>query len=192
MFYKITKINLYRLQQVQGDLIIRIMTNLHILPEPQRCFRPNRNTVDSIFIYMAFNLAKVFDLVNSNPLGSMEGLDVPSRFLSVCKRRHTNNSARFLDNQFFVNAGVRQTCVFAPVLFNIFVTAICIIIEEVWKYVGLVSAMDISPRFKPQCKWKEEKRIIPGRQAANLHLKLQRTMIDLLILRRDYKNYLQS
>ena len=61
-------------------------------------------------------------------------ISIPSKFLKVCESLHENNYASVLiecepSEPFLTQTGVRQGCVLAPILFNIFVTALAIMID---------------------------------------------------------------
>lgn len=143
---------------VGGKILTKIMSNRllplleKILPDTQCGFRPNRGTIDLIFsfrqiqekvkehqtrMFAAFiDLTKAFDCVNRNALWSiMERFGVPPKFLSVCKSLHENNWAMVkynnkLSEPFQTHTGVRQGCVLAPLLFNIFSAALTIIVDN--------------------------------------------------------------
>ena len=150
---------------IGGKILAKIMSNrLHphiekILPESQTGFRTNRGTVDSIFsirqlqekvkeqqskLYVAFiDLTKAFDSVNRDALWAiMKKFGVPIKFLTVCKSLHNNNKSRVsyhgsLSDPFLTNTGVRQGCVLAPLLFNIFMAALSIIVDSKLQERGL-------------------------------------------------------
>ena len=136
-----------------GKIITRIMlTRLiqhmteNILPESQCSFRKDRCTTDMIFvarqlleksreqnkdIFMAFiDLSKAFDTVNRELLWRLlEKLGIPPTFLAILRDFHDGMTARVqaggaLSDPFEVNMGVKQGCVLAPVLFNIFLLAV--------------------------------------------------------------------
>lgn len=154
-----------------GKILARIMASRlikhvdRITPESQSGFRPGRGTIDLIFtlrqlqekvkeqqcqMYVAFvDLTKAFDSVNRDTLWLvMERFGVPGRFLNVCKSLHQNNWSSVLYNgesteAFQTNTGVRQGCVLAPILFNIFVTALSMIVDSKL----LARGMEVRYRF---------------------------------------------
>ena len=145
------------LLSIGGKILAKVMaTRLlkyvdQILPETQSGFRPKRGTTDLIFtlkqlqekakeqqsqIYVAFiDLAKAFDSINRKALWQIMGrFGIPPKFLKVCESLHENNYASVLiegepSEPFLTQTGVRQGCVLAPILFNIFVTALAIMVD---------------------------------------------------------------
>ena len=117
-----------------------------ILPESQCGFRKDRSTADMIFclrqlqekavehnqsLYIAFiDLAKAFDTVCRELLWKvLAKVGVPPKFLCVLKSLHEGMKSfvSMGDSQsdpFQVEAGVKQGCVLAPILFNIFLMAV--------------------------------------------------------------------
>ena len=113
-----------------------------IYPETQCGFRPDRSTVDMIFslrqvqekcrekgipLYCAFiDLAKAFDKVSRRGLFLiLEKLGCPPNLLNIVKSFHEGMKARVSFNgqeseDFAINCGVKQGCVLAPTLFNIY------------------------------------------------------------------------
>ena len=118
----------------------------NILPEEQCGFRTQRSTVDMIFVvrrlqelarkkdtplYMCFiDLIKAYDPVDRSLLWDvLVRFGVPPRMLAVIRQLHNGMQACVpLDDgecsdTFDVGQGLRQGCVLAPLLFNIFFTA---------------------------------------------------------------------
>jgi len=59
----------------------------------------------------------------------------PPHFLSILREFHTNMSARVmqggeLSKSFGVNTGVKQGCILAPVIFNLFLVAVTLIFRH--------------------------------------------------------------
>ena len=138
---------------IAGKVIAKVLLNRlveHIsegvLPETQCGFRKTRSTNDMVFVlrqlleksrehgkdlHVAFiDLSKAFDTVNREMLWKLLcKLGVPAKFLSMLKQLHDGMQGRVLigdlQSEFFrVNVGVKQGCVLAPVLFNIFLSTI--------------------------------------------------------------------
>ena len=113
-----------------------------IYPESQCGYRPGRSTTDMIFsvrqiqekcrgknipLYMAFvDFTKVFDKVSRNGLYIiLSKLGCPEKLLNIVKSFHDGMKASLIyegmeSSQFDVKNGVKQGCVLAPVLFNIY------------------------------------------------------------------------
>ena len=116
-----------------------------ILPETQCGFRAGRSTVDMIFtarqiqekcreqqqdLYLVFiDLTKAFDTVNREGLWSiLFKLGCPDKLVNVIRSFHDGMTARVVDisglsDAFVVKNGTKQGCVLAPLLFNIFYSA---------------------------------------------------------------------
>ena len=144
------------LLSVAGKVLARIMllrlashaTN-NILPETQCGFRQQRSTADMIFaarqiqekcrehckdLYLAFiDLSKAFDTVNRELLWEVLGkLGVPPKFRNILRQFHDGMQAcvsvggqqsPFLS----VDVGVKQGCVLAPTIFNIFLSTVTLL-----------------------------------------------------------------
>ena len=123
-----------------------------ILPETQCGFRQNRSTSDMIFVarqvleksreqhrelYMAFiDLSKAFDSVDRPLLWEiLRRSGCPPKFVRLVQLLHEGMQARVkvgsLESEpFDVTRGVRQGCVLAPVLFNIYVRYVTTLLSE--------------------------------------------------------------
>ena len=118
-----------------------------ILPEEQSGFRPNRSTTDVMFVirrlqelarkkrtplYVCFiDLTKACDSVDRTLLWTaLARFGVPQMMISVIRRFHDGMRAcvwlddRVCSRWFAVEQGLRQGCVLAPLLFNIFFAAV--------------------------------------------------------------------
>ena len=117
-----------------------------VLPETQCGFRKERGTADLIFVarqlqekyreqhrdmFVAFiDLAKAFNIVNRPLLWDLfVRYGCPPKFFDVLKALHKGAKARVLCGGgkfelFPVSASARQGCVLAPVVFNIFMSAV--------------------------------------------------------------------
>ena len=119
----------------------------NILPEEQCGFRRQRSTVDMMFVvrrlqelarkkgtplYLRFiDLTKAYDSVDQTlPWDFLARFGVPPRTLAVIRPFHDGMQAcRRLDDgkcldKFDVGQGLRQGCVLAPLLFDMFFTAV--------------------------------------------------------------------
>ena len=120
---------------------------VEMLPEEQSGFRPNRSTTDMMFVirrlqklarkkriplYVCFiDLTKVYDSVDRTlPRIVLARFGVPQNMISVIHQFHDGMRAcvrlddRVCSRWFAVEQGLRQGCVLAPVLFNIFFAAV--------------------------------------------------------------------
>jgi hypothetical protein len=117
-----------------------------VIPESQCGFRRERGTTDMIFVmrqiqekcreqhrdlYVAFiDLTKAFDTVNRNVLWTaLQKAGCPGKFVAVTRALHEGMRSAVCcagerSVEFEVNVGVRQGCVLAPVLFNIFLAMV--------------------------------------------------------------------
>ena len=135
-------------------LIRRVATNIgeKLLPESQCGFRPGRGTCDMVFvvrqlqektreqqrgIHMAFvDLSKAFDRVPRVLLWNLlSRFGCPSRVVGLIRSFHDGMKVRVstsgaLSDEFSVTVGVKQGCVMAPVLFNIFMLGVTYILHR--------------------------------------------------------------
>lgn len=129
-------------------MLQRLVNNIteSMLPESQCGFRKNRSTVDMIFtarqlqekcreqyedLFMAFvDLSKAFDTVQRELLWDvLLRFGCPNKFVNILRQFHDGMTARVTiggqeSAPFPVHTGVRQGCVLAPVLFNIFLLCV--------------------------------------------------------------------
>ena len=133
---------------VVGKIFARVILNRLItvseqtLPEAQCGFRPGRSTVDMIFavrqlqekcieqnkpLYSVFiDLTKAFDTINRKALSTvLERIGCPPKLVSIIRLFHDSMTGQVLSNgnvtdAFVISSGVKQGCVLAPVLFNVF------------------------------------------------------------------------
>lgn len=139
----LTKIMLLRLINAVSE---------HVLPESQCGFRKNRSTTDMVFVlrqlqekcieqhralYVVFvDLTKAFDTVNRPLMWEiLRRFGCPPRFLNILRALHEDAAVRVVDNgdksdPFPVGTGVRQGCVIAPVIFNLFLAAVMAVAKE--------------------------------------------------------------
>ena len=129
-------------------MLFRLLVHIaeDVLPETQCGFRKQRSTIDMRFVarqlqekcrehhkplYMVFvDLTKAFDTVNRPLLWSiLEKFGCPPTFLAVLTALHDGAMARVISgggksDPFTVGSGVRQGCVIAPILFNLFLAGV--------------------------------------------------------------------
>lgn len=145
---------------VAGKVLATVMLNRllssvvdDVLPESQCGFRPDRSTIDMVFVarqlqekcreqqhkdlFLAFvDLTKEFDTVNRDLVwGVLSSCGCPPKFLAILRSIHDGMSARVSiggeeSEPFNVNIGVKQGCVLVPALFNIFLVAVTLISRE--------------------------------------------------------------
>ncbi|XP_034071876.1 LOW QUALITY PROTEIN: uncharacterized protein LOC117545945 [Gymnodraco acuticeps] len=130
------------LAKVMLHRLIRNTTE-SILPESQCGFRKSRSTVDMIFtarqlqekcreqhqdLFMAFvDLSKAFDTVQRERLWEvLIRFGCPKKFVNILRQFHdcSVTIGGQESSPFPVHTGVRQGCVLAPVLFNIFLLCV--------------------------------------------------------------------
>ena len=118
----------------------------NILPEPQCGFHKDRSICDMIFFARQLqekcseqnkdlctsfiDLQKAFGTVNRELLWT-----VLEKFLTILRRLHDNMTATVLasgerSDFFGIEVGVKQGCVIAPVIFNIFISAITLLSQH--------------------------------------------------------------
>ncbi len=125
-------------------MLQRLINNIteSMLPESQCGFRKNRSTIYMIFtarqlqeksweqhqdMFMAFvDLSKAVDTVQRELLWDvLLGFGCPNKFVNILRQFHDGMTARVsIDRQQFEPLLVRQGCVLAPVLFNIFLLCV--------------------------------------------------------------------
>ena len=141
------------LLSVAGKILARVVLNRLIsavsepsLPESQCGFRPGRSTIDMVFsvrqvqekcieqrmdLYVVFiDLTKAFDTVNREALWViLSKLGCPKKFTNIIRLFHDDMVGLVLAGSdssapFEISNGVKQGCVLAPVLFNLFFTCV--------------------------------------------------------------------
>ena len=120
-----------------------------VLPESQCGFRRGRSTIDMIFVdrqrqkkyceqhqdlYMAFvDLTKAFDTVNRDLLWNiLHKFGCPLTFIAILQQFHTSMFAHVVmdgsqTSSIPVEVGVKQGCVLASTIFNLFLVAISLV-----------------------------------------------------------------
>lgn len=128
--------------------LLRVVTE-RVMPESQCGFRTDRSTLDMILvarllieksreqrqdIALAFiDLTKAFDTVNRDLLWrTLEKIGCPPTFVSIVRAFHVGMEARVsvggeTSDPFGVIVGVKQGCVLAPVIFNLFIMGVTIL-----------------------------------------------------------------
>ena len=133
-------------------MLARLIKNIaaRVLPESQCGFRRERSTMDMVYVarllqekckeqhrdlYFAFvDLSKAFDTVNREILWKLlERFGCPPKFISLLAALHNSMKATVVANgeesePFEVSVGVRQGCVLASILFNLFVAAVTLLV----------------------------------------------------------------
>ncbi|KAL6475004.1 hypothetical protein MHYP_G00160440 [Metynnis hypsauchen] len=141
------------LLSIAAKILARVILNRLILsiseenlPEAQCGFRPGRSTTDMIFavrqvqekckeqnkdLYAVFiDLTKAFDTVNREALWMiLQRLGCPRKFVQMIRQFHNNMTGAVLSggeasDPFEISSGVKQGCVLAPILFNLFFTCV--------------------------------------------------------------------
>ena len=141
------------LLSIAGKILARVILDRLIstiseetLPETQCGFRPGRSTVDMVFsvrqvqekciehhldLYAVFiDLTKAFDTVNREALWHiLEKLGCPSKMIHIIRLFHDGmvgsvHTSGGTSAPFTISNGVKQGCVLAPVLFNLFFTCV--------------------------------------------------------------------
>jgi len=141
------------LLSIAGKILARVMLNRLLssvseqnLPESQCGFRPDRSTIDMVFtvrqmqekcleqnlnLYTVFiDLTKAFDTVNRDALWViLSKLGCPAKFTKLIQLFHVDMTGEVLSggepsDRFSISNGVKQGCVLAPVLFNLFFTQV--------------------------------------------------------------------
>ena len=138
-----------------------------VCPESQCGFRRERSTVDMIFVArqlqekcreqnrdmcMAFiDLTKAFDTIDRNLLWSvMRKFGCPRKFVAIVRTFHSNMKASVMiggdeTDNFPVNVGVKQGCVMAPVIFNLYMAAVTTLFRQrspIEQGIGLTYRLD--------------------------------------------------
>ena len=132
----------------------RVTSNIgeKLIPESQCGFRPSRGTCDMIFVarqlqekcreqhvgmYMAFvDLSKAFDRVPRELLWRiLQRFGCPDRIVALIRGFHDGMKVRVsasgtLSDEFEVTTGVKQGCVMAPVLFNLYMLCVTHILHR--------------------------------------------------------------
>ena len=147
------------LLSISGKVLARVLLarlKRHIVddvcPESQCGFRGERGTIDMIFVSrqlqekcreqhrnlcMAFiDLTKAFDTVNRNMLWCvLRKFGCTRKFVAVTRAFHDDMTASVViggeeTGTFSVGVGVKQGCVIAPIIFNIYLAAVTILFKR--------------------------------------------------------------
>ena len=110
-----------------------------VLPESQCGYRRGRITIDMIFeqhqdLYLAFvDLTKAYDTVNRDlPWNILRKFGCPPTFIAILQQFHTGMRAQVVmagsqSSSFPVEMEVKQSCVLAPIIFNLLVVAVTLV-----------------------------------------------------------------
>ena len=128
------------LLSIAGEIFARIILSEASLPEAQCGFRPGRSTVrhvqekcleQNLDLYSVFiDLTKAFDTVKREALWDiLARFGCPPKFIQIVRLFHVDMTGQVLSSgeqsdSFFTSSGVKQGCVRAPVLFNLFFTCV--------------------------------------------------------------------
>lgn len=102
------------------------------LRQIQEKTREQHSSLHAVFI----DLKKAFDMVNRQALWQiLRKFGCPTKLVNIIADFHTNNSVQVVagknvTDKFEIANGVRQGCVMAPLLFNIFMTAFLISVDR--------------------------------------------------------------
>ena len=137
---------------VAGKIFGRILMNRivqhldSILPESQCCFRKERSTIDMIFslrqiqekcveqrmdlVCIFIDLMKAYDSVDREALWLvLKKFGFPDKIVALIQSLHEGMKARVtmfgeLSEEFDIKNGLRQGCILAPSLFNVYFTVV--------------------------------------------------------------------
>jgi hypothetical protein len=134
------------LERLIQNRLLPFAENNNVFPESQHGFRPDRSTVDAIYVsrlvsgsakehqrplYKCFvDLTKAYDKVDRETLWKVLALrGIPPKMVQLIRALHIGAQARVkvsgnLSSPFQLERGLKQGSVFAPLLFNIFFGAI--------------------------------------------------------------------
>ena len=164
------------LLDVAGKILAKILVSRlntmiaeKILPESQSGFRANRSTSDMLFVCrqilekgreqqgqvsIAFvDLKKAFDTVDRQLLFLiLERYGCPPTYMKIVRALHTNNTAAVrvgneVSDPFDVTMGVKQGCVLAPILFNIFMVAVAHLASSIQTADTVFPGIKLNYRF---------------------------------------------
>jgi hypothetical protein len=144
---------------IQNRLIRYVEEIISFFPESQNGFRSGRSTVDSIFcsrlissycreknitcIKCFIDLTKPYDKVDREVFWMvLQRIGVPNKLIELIKNIHVGAKGSVkingeLGDAFLLSVGLKQGSIFAPLLFNIYFTAIIRAIESRLNNVGI-------------------------------------------------------
>ena len=143
-----------------GKVLTKIMlkrliahVSKNILPETQCGFRSNKGTVDKMFVARQIQekgreqnrpIYMAFDTINREVLWQLlELYGCPAKFVSILRQYHEGMETRVAvgggeSAPFKVKVGVKQGCVIAPVLFNLYIMSVVLLLQrDMQEYVKI-------------------------------------------------------
>ena len=144
---------------IQNRLVKYVEEVIYFIPENQNGFRSARSTIDSIFcsriissycrekhnicIKCFVDLTKAYDKVDRDVLWLiLKRIGVPNKLIEIIKNIHVGATGSVrtegeFSESFSLGVGLKQGSIFAPLLFNIYFTAIINAVESKLKGCGI-------------------------------------------------------